>query len=222
MGEVSFRKAFVDVGASDKESAEKKTPVGTFGVFHRELVELGNGRILAKALDDRVGVYTLLKTIEKLKGKKLKNTLIFSFTVQEEFSMLGAYTTGTSFKPDLCLAVDITDSDDTREKVHINTVLGAGPAIKVFDMSLISHPGIKKKLVETAKKNKIPYQLEVLPFGGTDAGTISKTGKGVPSAAVSIPTRYIHTPSEVLASDDVDNSVKLLEKFLVKDMKDTV
>ncbi len=212
---VDMDSVFVDVGAKDRARAEKDFPVGTFGVFHRELTELEGGRMLAKAFDDRIGVYILIKTIEALKDRELKNTLHFTFTVQEEFSGLGAQTSGYAFAPDMAIAVDVTDSDDTREKVHLNMVLDGGPAVKVMDSSLISHPALKNYFIGVATEKKIPFQLEVLPFGGTDAGTLSLLHKGVPAICISIPTRYIHTPSEIISKDDVNNSVRLLEEALI-------
>ena len=208
--EIEMHKFFIDIGAKDRKEAEKLLPIGTFGVFARDLVKAANGRIISKALDDRIGVYVLLKVIKELASADLKDTVNFVFTVQEEFSGLGAATSAFGIAPHIAIAVDVTDSDDTRENMYLNMRLDSGPAIKIMDASLISHPKLKEHFISIAKKNKIPHQLEVLPCGGTDAGTMSLVKKGIPSIGISIPTRYIHTPSEMISSTDVENTIKLL------------
>ena len=96
----------------------------------------------------------------------------------------------------------------------MDTALGKGPAIKVRDAGMISDPRLVKRMVEAAEKLGIPSQLEILEGGTTDARAIQTTRAGVPSGCVSIPCRYIHTPSEVLDFQDVLNSVKLLVELL--------
>lgn len=92
--------------------------------------------------------------------------------------------------------------------------LGAGPCIKVMDSGMLSHPGVKNLLIETAESQGIPYQLEVLDAGTTDAAAIQLVHRGVPAGCVSIACRYFHTPSEMVDMDDVDNTVKLLVAVL--------
>ena len=210
-----FNSLFVDIGAKNKEDAQKQVPIGTFGVFHREMVNLGDN-IMAKALDDRVGVYILLKTIDNLKSKKMTNRVTFGFTVQEEFSTLGARALAHSIDPKVAIAVDVTASDDIREKLYLNMTLGNGPTIKIMDSSLISHPKLKNFFIDTAKKEKIKHQLEVLPFGGTDAGAMSLVKNGIPAIGVSIPARYVHTPSEMVNKKDIEGAINLLTTILTK------
>ena len=94
--------------------------------------------------------------------------------------------------------------------------LGKGAAIKVMDRSIIVSPSVRDMMIEVAKENNIPYQLEILEFGGTDAGAIHLSRGGVPSGVISIPTRYVHSVSEMVDKNDVEASINLLIKILEK------
>src|SRR5699024_6337885 len=143
-----------------------------------------------------------------------KNDLYFVFTVQEELGLRGAKTSSYGVNPDVGIAVDVTSTGDTPKSKDMEVSLGNGPAIKVKDNSIICHPKVKNSLIKLAKENNIPYQLEVLEHGGTDAGAIHLAREGVPTGAISIPTRYIHSPGEMIDLNDVENTIKLLVKFL--------
>jgi tetrahedral aminopeptidase len=117
--------------------------------------------------------------------------------------------------PDVGFAVDVTRSGDTpRLSTKMATALGDGPAIKVRDSSFIADPRLVEWMIKAAEEAEIPYQLEVLEAGGTDGRAIQLTRSGVPAGCVSIACRYIHSPSEMVDSDDVENAVKLLVKLL--------
>ncbi|MGD9048735.1 MAG: M20/M25/M40 family metallo-hydrolase, partial [Anaerolineae bacterium] len=107
------------------------------------------------------------------------------------------------------IAVDITVAADTPEAPKLAMKLGAGPCIKVMDSGMLSHPGLKDLLIETAEADQIPYQLEVLSGGTTDAAAIQLVHSGVPSGCISVACRYFHTPSEMVDMADVENTVKL-------------
>jgi endoglucanase len=118
-------------------------------------------------------------------------------------------------KPHYGLAVDVTRVGDTPEpEFKTDVSLGKGPAVKIKDSSVICHPRITGLMIEVAETNNIPYQLEVLERGGTDAGAIHLTREGIPSGGLSIPCRYIHTPVEMVDLNDVENSVLLLVELL--------
>jgi endoglucanase len=134
--------------------------------------------------------------------------------VQEEVGLRGARTSSYGIDPEVGIAVDVTGSGDTPEARKLAMKLGAGPCIKVMDGGMLSHPGINNMLIEAAESNSIPYQMEVLPGGTTDAMAIQLARSGVPASCVSIATRYIHTPSEMVDLDDVENAVKLFLAFL--------
>ncbi len=127
-------------------------------------------------------------------------------------------TSAYGIDPALGIAVDVTMTGDTPEAPKMAVGLGKGTAIKVKDSSVIAHPKVKQLLVDLAEKNGVQYQLEVLTAGGTDAGAIHKTRAGVPSGVVSIPCRYVHSPSEMVDMDDVEASVRLVSLVMTSDV----
>ncbi|MGI6097936.1 MAG: M42 family metallopeptidase [Dethiobacteria bacterium] len=210
--ELDFSKLYIDIGASSKKEAENKVAVGDTCVYYRQFTDLGR-RILAKSLDDRAGCAVMISALQKLKDDRI-NELYFVFTVQEEVGLRGAKTSAYRLDPDFGIAVDVTRTGDTPEAPTMAVSLGKGPAIKVKDSSVLAHPQVRDLMIEIAEKYKIPYQLEVLERGGTDAGAIHLTKEGIPSGALSIPCRYIHTPSEMIDYEDLQSAVNLLEKIL--------
>ena len=198
-------KLYIDVGATSR--AEAADRLGQAVGFVRPFTDLGN-RVVAKAMDDRIGCVVLIETMRRLGNSP--HDLYFVFTVQEEVGLRGAQTGAYGVDPDVGIAVDVTVAADTPEAYKMAMKLGHGPCIKVKDGRMLSHPGLKDLLIETAEANEIPYQLEVLAWGSTDAAAIQLSRGGVPAGCVSIACRYIHTPSEMVDIDDVENAVKLL------------
>ena len=209
-------KMFIDIGATSKEEAEAKVSIGDFAVFKQDYVDLGD-RIIAKAMDDRVGCAVLIEAARRLKTSP--NQVYFVFTSQEEVGCRGAGTAAYAIEPDMGIAVDVTRTGDTPEAATMEVSLGKGAAIKVRDSGIISHQGVRQLLVQTAKESNIPYQLEVLISGGTDAGPMQRSRGGVPSGVISIPSRYVHSPSEMVDINDVEGCVKLLTAVLEKDLR---
>ncbi len=210
-------KLFIDIGVGSREEAEKLgVKVGSIVVFDREVARLGGtDRVTGKAFDDRVGVASLVYMLKLLNNVEHEANVYAVFTVQEEVGLKGARVSAFSISPDVGIAVDVTIANDIAgvdEKDWI-TQLGKGPAIKIMDKGNISHPKVKELLIKVAEKEKIPYQLEVLTGGATDAAAIQLAREGVPVGTVSIPTRYIHSPIEVLDLKDAVNSSKLLAAF---------
>lgn len=213
---LKFSKLYIDVGLDSKEAVKEQINIGDVATYKREFSDLGD-RLLAKSLDDRIGCALLIETIKEL--STMANDTYFVFTVQEEVGIRGAQTSAFGINPDLGIAIDVTKTGDTPEARKMAVSLGAGPAIKVKDRSVITHPKVKDLMVSVAKEKELPYQLEVLEFGGTDAGSIHLTREGVPTGVLSIPARYIHTPSEVVDYSDVENGVKLLNGILQKNIE---
>ncbi len=213
--ELTLDKLYIDIGADDKEEALKKVKVGEFGIFHREFSDLGH-RLIAKSMDDRIGCAVLVEALKMIQNPK--NTLFFVFTSQEEVGLRGARTAAYGIEPDLGIALDVTLTGDMPEARRMEVSLGKGAAIKVKDSSIIVHPKVKNILVELAEEHEIPYQMEVLDAGGTDAGAIHLTKTGVPSGAISIPTRYVHSPSEMVDIRDVQACVDLVVALANKDL----
>lgn len=204
-----IEKMFVDVGAPDKGHLNRR--VGDMATFMRPLVDLGQ-RLTAKAFDDRIGCAILVQIAQEL--KTTPHDVYFVFTVQEEVGLRGALTSAFGVEPDVAIAVDVTTTGDTPEAYPMAVSLGAGPAIKVKDRGMLAHPGVKNWMVETAERLGLPYQLEVLEAGTTDAMAIQTSRAGVAAGVLSIPTRYVHTPSEMVDYQDVQNAVKLLVGLL--------
>lgn len=203
-------KMYIDIGASDKASCEKMVSIGDMAVFEGSFYE-NNDCVISKALDNRCGCYVLLKALEKIKSE---NDLYFVFTSQEEVGLRGARTSAFSIAPDYALAIDVTDTGDTPNGIKMATKLGKGAAIKIMDRSVLCDSFVRSKLAELASKNNISYQLEIMNDGGTDAGAISLSGSGVKTGGISIPTRYIHSPSEMINKNDLNSAIDLLVAFL--------
>ncbi|MDN5301998.1 MAG: hypothetical protein PWQ60_1512 [Thermoanaerobacteraceae bacterium] len=211
MKDLKINKMFIDIGALSREEAKQKVKIGDMGTFYREC-SISGDYIISKALDDRAGCAVLIKVMEQL--KKPGYQTFFVFTVQEEVGLRGAKTSSFGVDPDLAIAVDVTLTGDTPEAPKMAVALGKGPAIKVKDNSIISHPKIKDALISAAEQKKVPYQLEVLEFGGTDSGAIHLSRSGVPSGGLSIPSRYVHSPSEMVHLKDLEMAVELLTGFI--------
>lgn len=203
-----IEKYFIDVGAtSDKDCPVK---VGDVGVFDREFLDMGK-RVSSKAMDDRVACAVLIETMRNI--KTTPNELVFVFSTQEEVQSRGAQTAAYAIDADLGIAVDVTPSGDILG-VKMQVYLGQGPAIKVRDVGMIADPKVVKWMADTAKKNQIPCQMEVLDVGSTDARTMQIARSGMLAGALSIPCRYVHSPSELVDMDDITQSVKLLTALL--------
>jgi putative aminopeptidase FrvX len=206
-----FDKLYLDVGAKDKESAP--VGVGDIAGFQRPFTAQGD-RLMAKSLDDRIGCAVLIQVMRDLAASP--HDVYFVFSVQEEVGLRGAITSTYGIHPDLGISVDVTGTGDTPEARTMAVSLGEGPAIKVKDGGMLAHPAVKDLLVETAEELGIPYQLEVLAGGTTDAMAIQVSRDGVPAGCLSIPCRYVHTPSEIVDHNDVLNAVRLFVALLSK------
>ncbi len=211
-----FENLFIDIGVNSKQSAEVKVHVGDIAAFQQTAQVVG-GRLAAKAMDDRLGCYVLIEALRRIKKKKTGRTgndLYFVFTVQEEIGLRGAITSAYGIEPDFGLAVDVTMTGDTPDCEKMAIRLGAGAAIKVRDRMMITHPVIKNRLISLAERKRIPYQLEVLEWGTTDAAAMQLSRRGVPSGTISVPVRYVHSTSEMADLADLENAVRLLTEFL--------
>jgi len=207
-GRPKFESMFIDVGARDRESVQRKVRVGDIASFSQQLVFINKKCIAGKAIDDRIGCYCLIEVAKRL--KKSIHDIYFVFSVQEEVGGRGARTGAYAIEPAYALAVDVTDTGDTPEAYKMQVSVGKGVAIKVKDSGFITNPIIMDKLAEYARTLSIPHQFEILEHGSTDAAFIQLVKGGVMSGVLSIPTRYIHSTSEVCDLDDVNGTVELL------------
>jgi endoglucanase len=198
-------KMYIDVGAPNKEQLTRK--VGDVAAFVRPFVDMGQ-RIIAKAFDDRIGCAVLVQTLIDL--ETTPHDVYAVFTVQEEVGLRGALASAFGVEPDVAIAVDVTLTGDTPEAHPMAVSLGDGPAIKVKDRGMLAHRGVKNWMIDTAERLGLPYQLEVLEGGTTDAMAIQTSRAGVAAGVLSIPCRYVHSPSEMVDYGDVQNAVLLL------------
>ena len=215
MKNLKLNKMFIDIGAADREEAKKLVSIGDVAVYHAPMAERGD-RYFGCAIDDRAGCAVLVKTIKAVKD--FPNELIFVFTTQEEVGLRGAKTSAYSLNPDIGISVDVTMAGDTPKCRPMAINLGDGPAVKIKDSSVICHPKVKDLMIRRAEEIGIPYQLEVLEFGGTDSGAIHLTREGIPSGVLSIPCRYVHSAHEMVDKNDLENAVKLLTHILEKEI----
>jgi endoglucanase len=202
-------KMFIDVGASNRKDCPVK--IGDIAAFDRSFQDAGQ-RLIAKSLDNRAGVLVAIETMRALKSTP--HDVYFVFTTQEEVQVRGAATSAFGIEPEIAIAVDVTPAGDTPDALKLEVALGRGPAIKIRDVGMLADARIVDWMIRTAEKARIPYQREVLTVGSTDAMAIQVSRAGVLAGALSVPVRYVHSPSEMIDYADLQNSVKLLTALL--------
>ena len=200
---------YIDIGAKNKEEAEKFVCLGDAVWFAGDFVEFGNGFIKSKALDDRVGCAILIEMIRS----ELEYDAWFSFSVQEEIGTRGAQTAAFTIAPDYAIVVETTTAADisgVKEEKKV-CICGKGGVVSFMDRSTLYNRELFDKAFEIAKANGIACQPKTLVAGGNDAGAIHKSRGGVKVLTVSVPCRYLHSPSGVIKYSDVEESLKLIK-----------
>lgn len=206
------KQLYIDIGASSKEAAEKVVKKGDYVAFNSDYVEFGKNLIKAKALDDRAGCAVLADLLKE----EYDVDLYAVFTVQEELGLRGATVAAYNADPNFAIVFEGTlcsDVTEVPEAYHI-TKLGKGPAISLMDSRTIFSKELNKRIYETAVENNIDIQYRQPSRGGNDAGAIHITKEGVPCAALSMPCRYIHSPSSIMSLDDFEGCKKTIKLFL--------
>jgi putative aminopeptidase FrvX len=201
---------YIDLGLP-KAKVEKIISIGNPVTRQREMIEMGNC-VNCKSIDNRVSVFILIEALRKLKGK-IPYDFYASFTVQEEVGLRGASVAAHHIEPDFGINIDTTIAFDTpgARPHEMVTELGKGAGIKIMDSSTICDTRMVEFLKNTADKNKIKWQPEILPAGGTDTAGIQRNGKtGSIAGAISIPTRHIHQVIEMADKTDIQNCIDLL------------
>lgn len=210
----------IDIGATSKDNANGKIKRGDRIAFDSHYAEITDKMLRGKAFDDRAGCSLL---VDLLQGGPYPVNVLAAFTVQEEIGLRGAKVAAQILNPDLAIALEGATAHDLPnpnaeqdEELEPNPVcrLGDGPALTVMDRSMITDPRLLNFLRKTAESNGIPYQLKTALGGGTDAGAIHTANTGVPSAVISVPCRYIHSPTAFMNRDDYDNTLRLLQAVL--------
>lgn len=199
----------IDVGPGNS----RKVKAGDWAAFAAPFMRLGPS-LCAKSLDDRLGVACL---IELIKSPPPGIDLLAAFTVQEEVGLRGAKVAAHALSPDLALVLDCTPARDLPvldrggdiENTQYNARLGYGPAVYVADRATLSDPRLLRHVMQVARQNGIPFQVRQPGGGGTDAGAIHKQLAGIPSLSISVPARYLHTPSGICRLADWENTLAL-------------
>ena len=207
----------IDVGAKDKKAAQ----LGERIAFDAEFAMLSDTVARGKALDDRVGCSLL---VDILAGGPYPVTVAAAFTVQEEIGLRGATVAARRIKPDAAIVLEGTPAFDVPDPgyeaaagdlpTNPATRLGAGVVLTLADSSMITDPRVMRFLRETAEAQGIAYQLKTVAGGGTDAGAIHTAGAGTPTMTLSVPCRYIHSPSALLDLGDYDCALRLAQAAL--------
>jgi tetrahedral aminopeptidase len=210
--QLDFADLYIDTGLP-KSRVTKVVSEGDWVTMDRDFVVMGDCYV-AKAFDDRVGAAVIFEAVKAVKNHKVDIYAVGS--VQEEVGLRGAHVSAFDIRPDIAVAVDITLACDTPgSRTHQRvTTLGGGVAIKIMDSSLICSPRLVDFFIDIAKKNRIRYQMEILRRGGTDAGAMQRVHSGCPAITISIPTRYGHSPIEMVHKKDVAAATRLITKFL--------
>ena len=206
-----IRDYFIDTGRKP-EDVQRLIEVGDPITRERELIVMGDC-INGKSLDNRLSVYILIEVLKSLKGKQIPYDFYAAFTVQEEVGLRGAFNAAGHIDPDFGLGLDVTIAFDTpgAQPFEMVTRLGKGTAIKILDGSIICDSRMISFMKATSQKHQIPYQLEILPAGGTDTGAIQRQGnKGSIAGAISIPLRHVHQSIEMAHTADIEASIDLL------------
>lgn len=207
---------WIDIGAKDKEDALKRVQIGDVAVYNQSF-EMMTGSIgIARAFDNKSGCYVVCEALRRLAADRegLDATVVSVATSQEEIGCRGARAVATGVKADFAIAVDVghaTDHPECDNRRFGENILGKGP---ILTRGANVNPLMFRKLVEIAEKEKIPYQVEADPRPtATDGRELQMGPGGIPTAVVSIPLRYMHTPSEVVDLQDIENTVRLLVAY---------
>ncbi len=213
---LDINELYIDIGASSREETEKIVSIGDYAVFDTQYEEFGDDRIKAKALDNRVGCAILVELLKSSIDTEIHGV----FTVMEEVGLVGAGPAAYTVEPDVAIILEGTICYEMPDLAtyDIPTVMGNGPAISLVDRATIYDAVFRKRIVEVAEKNNIKYQYRKTSMGGNDSGSIHTSKTGCITTAISVPTRYIHSPLSVISKFDYDNTLALV-KAVISDLE---
>lgn len=219
---VKYEEMFIDIGCKNKDEALAKVSIADPVIFEPNFGKLNGNLYYGKAVDDRIGCFALLKIMEKINSAAEVYAVA---TVQEEVGLKGARTSSFKIAPDFAIVIDTTVAGDTPQIKEGESALklGGGVAITIIEASgrgIIVNEKTKELFVETANKNGIKYQIDVLEGGMTDGAMIYMNREGVPTGVLAIPARYIHAPTGVFDINDVSSAVELAVKVVEALAKD--
>jgi endoglucanase len=202
----------IDIGATSRREAARRVKIGDTCAVLPHVAKLTANRVAGRPLDDRIGCACMIKIAEALTAPA--DDIYYVFSVQEEVGLRGARPASFAIMPDVALIYDVTATGDEQGAKPMAVKLGEGVAVKIKDNSVICHAGLVDELLETAKREGIAAQCEVLTHGGTDTASVQMTGMGCRAGALSIPTRYIHSAVEMIDLRDAVAAVALTVAYL--------
>ncbi len=215
---VKKKDMYIDIGATSKKEVEEAgVRAGDPVIPRADFVELTPGKTyLSKAFDDRVGAGLVISTLQALQEREHPNTVFGAVTVQEEVGLRGARTSAWVAEPDVAIILDTDIAGDVPGVTpdQAPAKLGAGPTVLIYDRSMIPNVALRNLLIDTAEEAGIPLQISFVEAGGTDGGAVHLHKTGVPTVALMIATRHIHSHSGIIHRDDYDNAVKLLVEVI--------
>lgn len=205
---------WIDIGVCDRQEALSRVDVGDYVTFHSCPEKLNEKVVTGRAMDNKMGIYSMIEIARSLEGNELESDIYFVATVQEEIGGRGAGTSAFGIQPDIAVVIDSTHATDYPSvsprrsgeiKLGCGCVIAQGPNIC---------RGLSDRLIEIARKEKMDYQVQAISHPtGTDANPIQISANGVRTALISIPCRYMHTSNEIVNLNDINNTVKLLNMF---------
>lgn len=214
-GKIMWESIWIDIGSASKEETLQKVSIGDYAYFCSQSVQLANGLITDGGLDNSCSLNVLHQVEERIVGKECAYDLYLVESNYEEIGLRGAMVATNEIKPDICIALDATHATDYPGmnpvsdgdiKVGEGCVLAVGPNVD---------KNIYVLMRSIAEVNGISYQIEPNPYPtGTDANIVQVTGQGVQTAVISIPCRYMHTPQEVVSTEDIEGAISLILNFL--------
>jgi endoglucanase len=212
---VQMKDMFIDIGATCEDDVKKAgVSIGDHVTMRASVEKLLGSRITGPAFDNRIGCLVLIETAKAL--RKFKGTVYFVGTVKEEIGLIGVRGSSFSVNPDVVLALDTSIAGDNPgiQDFQVPLKMSKGPALDIKDAMSVVHPKVKKWVMGTAAKEKIDLQLDVMSGGATDASVVPMIREGFPAGALTVPTRYIHTPVEVADMKVIEDCVKLCVKLV--------
>lgn len=217
-GNLNCDNCSVDIGTKSKKETERKVKVGDTFAVKSEVTRLAGTRVAGRPMDDRIGAAVMIEAAKRI-GTPY-NDVYFCFTVQEEVGCRGSKTAAYSVMPDIGVALDVTGTGDAQSAKPMEVKIGGGAAIKIKDSSVVCDRDLVRKMKDISVNNGIKHQMEILTGGGTDTSSMQQTGAGAVAGCISIPTRYIHSPVELIDLSDVEECVKLTAAMCAEDMSD--
>ncbi len=211
-----IKSLWIDIGAKDRDEAKERVRIGDVAVVDQDVVELPNGRIASRSLDNRMGAFVVLEALRLLSEKKgLAAEVVAVASVQEEIGLYGARGAAFDIDPDAAIAVDVTHATDTPgipKNEHGDHSLGSGPVIKrATNLS----PVVSEGLISAAESEGISYTLEADSRStSTDADAIQFTRAGIATGLVSVPNRYMHSPNEMVDLEDIEACARLIAAYV--------